>query len=139
MRVEYFLVLIIADLHLFFIIQRFSKVLLATEAEDSVTLAPKHKRMLGSITVLIGTFDGFKGKTSCFSAREADIEVCVVVILVARAVQVALVEEVGDFLCLQVEQMLADFRHVQQTVIISQWYCENEENEIGCLLAIIIE
>lgn len=64
---------------------------------------------------------------------------CVVVILVASAVQLALVEEVGNFLCLQVEQMLANFRHVQQTDIKRELYCDKEENEIWCRIAIIID
>lgn len=66
--------------------------------------------------MLIGALQCFEGKTSCFPAGEADIEVRVVVILVAGAVELALVEEVGDFLCLQVEQMLANFRHLQQQI-----------------------
>lgn len=51
--IEYLLQFIITDLHLFFIVQHFSQVLLASEAEHSITFIPKHKRMLGSITMLI--------------------------------------------------------------------------------------
>lgn len=98
MSVEYLLVLIIADLHLFFIGEHFSQVLLAAEAEDSVTLAPKHEKMLGAITMLIGAFECLEGKASGFPASEANIEVCVVVVFVASAGELALVEEVGDFL-----------------------------------------
>ena len=54
--------------------------------------------MLGAITMLIGAFECLEGKASGFPANEADIEVCVVVVFVASAGELALVEEVGDFL-----------------------------------------